>query len=368
MDQPTILSITGSDGTGGAGVQADIRTITAMGGTPVTAITSVTVQSRSGIHSVHALPAEVVAGQVRSVIDDARPRAVKVGLVNDAAAMGDIRDAIVGCPRIVVDPGILSSHGTRLMDAAAIKGLVRHILPETLLLLLRCSEAELLLGTLSPESAGEILTDDDMLRVARSLVALGPQWVLLRGGRVTEGRLTALLYGPGQHRFFTSFNIEGWQRHGVGGALSSAIATRLAFGDDVPEAIRRAHEYIHSQVVYAVDTPHRGQRPTEIYNHFLDLVAMHYRMAHDVSFYADRLAITARYLSQVTRNVVAKSPKTVIDEYLLREAEVLLSTTALTMQEISQRLGFSSPMRFSKFIHAHRGCTPTALRQRNGAL
>lgn len=356
MVQPTVLSITGSDGTGGAGIQADIRTIAAMGAAPVTAITSVAVQSRSGIHSVHSLPAEVVAGQVRAVIDDLHPRAVKVGLVADAAAMEPLRDAIVGCPRIVVDPGILSSHGTRLMDASAIDALVRHVLPETLLLLMRCSEAELIVGT-------PIRTDDDMLAVARRLCDLGPQWVLLRGGHLSEGRLTALLYGPAHQQFFTSYNVEGWQRHGVGGALSTAITTRLAFGDDVPTAVRRAHDYIHSQVVYAVAASSASQRPAELYNRFLDLIAGHYREAHDVAFYADRLAITTRYLSQVTRAVVGKPPKTVIDEYLLHEAETLLRTTSLSIQEVSDRLGFTSQVQICRFVQSRRALTPSELRR-----
>lgn len=358
MDQPTVLSITGSDGTGGAGVQADVKTISAMGGSAVTAITSVTVQNSRGIQSVHALPAVVVGGQVRAVVDDAHPRAVKVGLVGDAEAMAEIRSHIVGCPHVVVDPGVLSSSGHRLMDTAAISALVHHILPVTKLLVVRCAEAELILGR-------KILTDDDMVAVARRLVDLGAEWVLLRGGQHAGDRLTALLYGPNTKRFFSSFNIEGWTRHGVGGALSSAIATRLAFGDDVPTAVQNAHEYIHSQVVYAVALAGRRQRPADIYNRFLSLIATHYREAHDVTFYADRLAITARYLSQVTRAVVSKTPKQIIDEYLLREARVLLSCTTYSVQEISQRLGFTSQMQFSRFVHAKGGTTPTEMRLRN---
>lgn len=357
MDQPTVLSITGSDGTGGAGVQADIKTISAMGACAVTAITSVTVQNSRGIQSIHALPAAVVGGQVRAVVDDVHPRAVKVGLVGDAAAMAELRNHIVSCPHVVVDPGVLSSSGRRLMDDAAIAALVRHILPETKLLVLRCAEAEIVLGQ-------KILTDDDMLAVARRFVDFGAEWVLLRGGRHAGDRLTALLYGEGTERFFSSLNIEGWTRHGVGGALSSAIATRLAYGDDVPTAVRNAHEYIHSQVVYAVSSEGRRQRPAEIYNRFLNLIATHYREAHDVAFYADRLAITARYLSQVTRTVVGKTPKQIVDEYLLREASVLLSCTTLSVQEISQRLGFTSQMQFSRFVHAKGGATPTEMRQR----
>lgn len=362
-------------------------TISALGGSAVTAITSVTVQGLSGIQCVHALPAEVVAGQVRAVVDDLHPTAIKLGLISDAEAMTALRDYIVGCRHVVVDPGILSSHGTRLMDPAteagraALAALKLHILPETELLLLRCSEAEILLDT-------HITTDADMLRVARQLTEMGPRWVMLRGGAHTEGRLTALLYGDcsegsmgsncsvvtneqSEHskhseqyeQFFSSYNIEGWQRHGVGGALSSAIATRLALGDDMLSAVRNAHDYIHTQVVYAVDATNTLQRSASIYNRLLSLIADHHRTAHDVAFYADQLAITPRYLSQVTKAAVGKSPKQVIDEYLLHEAETMLRTTTLTIKEVSSHLGFTSQVQLSKFVQERRGCTPSELRR-----
>lgn len=333
-------------------------TISALGGSAVTAITSVTVQSSSGIHSVHTLPPEVVKGQVRAIIGDASPAAIKLGLVSDAVTMAALRNYIVGCRHVVCDPGILSSHGVRLMDDDALHALRHHIVPETTLLILRCSEAELLLGT-------TISTDDDMLRVARDLHDFGAQWVMLRGGQHAEGRLTALLYGEGHEQFFSSYNIEGWQRHGIGGALSSAVATRLALGDDVPTAVRNAHDYIRTQVVFAVDAVNVRHRSAELYNRLLSLVAAHHRTAHDVAFYADRLAITTRYLSKVTRTVVDKVPKQVIDEYLMHEIETLLCTTALSIQEVAHHMGFASQVQLNKFVKRLRHCSPSGLRLQN---
>lgn len=353
-NHPTILSITGSDGTGGAGVQADVKTITTLGANAMTAITSVTVQSRSSIRHVHLLPPEVVADQVRAIVDDSHPKAIKIGLVGDAAALQAMRSHVAGCRHVVCDPGILSSHGTRLMDDNAIAALKHHILPHTELLVLRCNEAELMLGT-------TIRTDNDMLRVARDLADMGPEWVMLRSGHHAAGVVTALVFNEEQYRFFSSHNVEGWQRHGIGGVLSSAIATRLAFGDDVPTAIRNAHNYLHSQVVYGVDS--NGQRPAELYNHLLDLIADHFREAHDVGYYADRMAITPRYLAQVTKNTVGKTPKQIIDEYIMHEAETLLTCTTHNMQEISDALGFKSQIQFSKFVQNKRQCSPTELRK-----
>ncbi len=134
-------------------------------------------------------------------------------------------------------------------------------------------------------------------------------------------------------------------------------------GDDVPTAVRNAHDFIHSQVVYAKpdETAHRA---IDHYNAFVSLVAEHYRSAHDVAFYADRLCITTRYLSQVTDNVVAKSPKQIIADYLLSEAKTYLGTTRLTIQEIADRLGFSSQALFCKFFKSQEKTSPSEYRNK----
>lgn len=351
-----ILTITGSDSTGGAGIQADINTITALGGQAVSAVTSVTIQSSEGIHSVHELPTDLVIGQIKATINDVHPRVVKIGLVHNAETIRQMRDEIIGCRHIVCDPGILSSKGERLADADTINAMCRYIIPETTLLILKCSEAEIVLDR-------SICTDSDMIEAAHELLSMGAEWVMLRGGTQTQGRLTALLCNKTSHSFFSSYNIEGWQRHGIGGALSTAIATRLAFGDDIPSAITNAHAYIHSQVVYAINPEEHVTRAADIYDQMMSLVAAHYETAHEVAFYADRLAITPRYLSQVTNKAVGKTPKQVIDTYIIKQAEQLLSTSRLTIQEISQRLGFSSQAMFSRFFHNQTGISPSVFRK-----
>lgn len=351
MKTNSVLSITGSDSSGGAGIQADIKTITDLGGDALTVISSVTIQDEQGIHQIYDLPAELVVGQARAIIQVQHPKAVKVGLLRDAETIRYLRGEIIACRNIVCDPGVLSSHGTRLMSDEAVASFVRHLVPECTLLMLRCEEAELILSS-------SIDSDDDMLAAAHSLIAMGAKWVLLRGGKHTEGSLTALLYGPDTQQFFTSYNMEGWQRHGVGGALSSAVATRLALGDDVKTAISNAHSYIHSQVVYAVADSQK-MRPADIYNQFMSLIAAHYHEAHDVAYYASHLCISTRYLSQITNRMVNKSPKMVIDSYIMQEACKLLHTSRLTMQEISNRLGFTSQAMFSKFFKKNEGHSPS---------
>lgn len=342
-----ILSINGSDSTGQSGIQSDIQTIAALEGYALTAITSA---------GKYALPADVVVGQTSSIISSFHPKAIKVGLVTDSETVRLLRNEVIATSRLVVAPGIFDSEGKQMVSDEVIKAFARYLIPEALLLMLRCKDAEKLLGI-------SIKTDDDMIEAAKQLREKGAEWVLLRGARHTKGRLTALLFGQDKTQFFTSYNTEGWQRHGVAGALSAAITTRLGMGDDVPSAIRNAHDFIHSQVVYAKkdETAHRS---IDLYNAFVCLVAQHYREAHDVTFYADKLCITPRYLSQITDNVVGKSPKQIIADYLMSEAKSYLDTTRLTIQEIADKLGFSSQALFCKFFKKQEKTSPSEYRSR----
>lgn len=353
----TILCINGSDSTGHSGLQADIRTIKDLGGYAVTAVTSVTIQNNGGILNIHELPTELVAGQIRAIYDDERPKAVKVGMIDNAETIRTIRNEIVGCPRIVCSPEVLSSHGGCLMTNDSIRAFCTHLLPICTLLMLKCTDAEIILGR-------RITTDEDMTEAAKSLLEMGAEWVLLRGGTYIQGRINALLMGKDYQRFFSSVNIDGWQKHGVGGTLSTAIAAHLAAGEEVTTAIAHAHDYLHSQVVYANTSAQntKALQPQHLYNTFLSLVADNYRTAHDVMYYAEQMNITTRYLSQITGTVAGRSPKQIIDSYLLQETEKLLANTTLTIQEIANTLGFSSQITFAKFYKTKKGFAPTAFR------
>ena len=359
-----ILSISGSDSTGQSGIQADIQTIAAVGGYAVTAITCIKTPSNSPIRG--DLDGAVVLAQVSSIIDNIHPKAIKVGLVTDSETIRLLRNEVIATDRLVVAPGIFDADGKQMIDDEAIRAIAEYLVPEALLLMLRCKDAEKMLGM-------SIQTDDDMVEAAKQLSEMGAKWVLLRGGCHTKGRLTALLLGQEKNndqcpmvnaQWFTSYNTEGWQRHGVAGALSAAITTRLGLGDDVPTAIRNAHDFIHSQVVYAKDTDERNRRSIDLHNAFVSLVAEHYREAHDVSFYADKLCITTRYLSQITDKAVGKSPKQIIADYLMSEAKSYLETTRLTIQEIADKLGFSSQALFCKFFRNQASTSPSEYRSR----
>lgn len=347
---PQVLSITGSDNSGWSGLQLDLRIITEMGGHVLTSATCIVMQKSAEIKEIINFPEDVIRQQVEDMVSDFHPRAVKVGLLRTPEAVRVVAREIVGCHQIVVAPGIMASAGMQLIDDNTMAAICRHLIPMASLLILRQTEAEKILGC-------TIGTDSEMLAAAERLTDMGAKYVMLRGGKISENRLTALLYGKDCQQFFSSYNIEGWQQHGVGGALSAAITTRLAMGDEVPEAIRNAHEFVHSRVVYSVKSSRSRLRPADIYNEFMNLLSDNYREAHDVAFYADRLNISTRYLSQITNETVSKSPKQIIAEYLLREARQLLENTRLSVKEVSAALGFSSNALFCKFFKQLQGET-----------
>lgn len=360
MTMKSVLCINGSDSMGHSGIQADIRTIKDLGGNAYTAVTSVTAQNKRSIMRVENLPADIVVGQVRSVYDEDFPKAVKVGMIDNPEAIRALRSEIVGCGNIVCSPVVVSSHGGCLMSNESIRCFCTYLLPICSLLIIKCIDAEIFLGC-------SIRTDEAMLDAARRLRQMGAKWVLLRGGVYNEGRINALLLGEEYESFFSSLNIEGWQRHGVGGALSTAVAVSLANGDGMLDAVSNAHSYMHNQVVYSSAASTKKAlplQPSKIYNKFLSLVSYNYRTSHDLSFYSRSLSISSRYLSAVTNAVSGQTPKHIIDYHIMREAEQLLLNTSNNIQEIANMLGFSSQVAFTKFFRSKKHMSPSVFRNR----
>lgn len=353
-------------------MQADIRTIAALGGYALSVVTSVTVQNTQGIHAMHDLPADIVMGQLKAIVDDVLPRAIKVGMVRDVESIKLLSGELAVCSRVVCDLGLVSSRGERLADGEVVAAVRRWLLPRVKVLTLKCRDAEVMLGH-------EVRRVEDMVASARQLLGMGPAAVLLQGGHCAERVLTDVLAvdGADEPVFFSSPDIEGWKVHGVGGTLSSAVATFLGQGIPVEQAVRKAHDYIRRLVVYAVDSQpwqgsggllHRAQasavsgRQVELYNRLMALVAEHHREARDVAFYAEQMSVTAKYLSQITRRIADKSPKQVIADYLMREVERELISTSQTVQEVAYQFGFESQALFCKFFKNLRGCSPTDYR------
>lgn len=342
-----ILTITGSDNTSTSGLQLDVRMIWEMGAEAMTTATCVMM----GLESFQ-FPPTVIARQIESVIRTCRPDAVKVGLIKSPEAVFAIEGELRGCRNLVVAPGIIASNGTQIVDNDTIRAMKQGLLGRARLLVLRQAEAEIILGM-------RISTNEEMLMAARSLTRLGAEYVMLRGARTHEARLTALLASEHRHEFFSTYNIEGWQQHGVGGAMSTAIATRLGMGDDVPTAVKNAHDYIHSRIVYTSESDGKRLRQSDLYNAFMSLLAAHYKEAHDVNFYASQLNVSQRYLSMITNRVVQKAPKVVIAEYLVQHAKLLLEGSRLSIKEVAHELGFRSESGFCTFFRQQTGLSPT---------
>ena len=247
------LTIAGSDSCGGAGVQADIKTMSALGVYAASAITSVTVQNTLGVQAIQAIRPEIVAGQIRAVMDDIKPTAIKVGMVNDQATILAIADTLrqYSPQKLVVDPVMVSTSGSMLMQKDALSTFCSRLLPMATLLTPNIPEAEVL-------SNLSISSIDDMDAAGRSILALGCKAVLIKGGHL-EGRKVDKLYLPnGEVCSFVHEAIATRNTHGTGCTLSSAIAAFMARGLALADAVAQAKTYL-SQALEAGKDVHIGE-------------------------------------------------------------------------------------------------------------
>ncbi|HET6184150.1 MAG TPA: bifunctional hydroxymethylpyrimidine kinase/phosphomethylpyrimidine kinase [Acetobacteraceae bacterium] len=243
-----VLAIAGSDSGGGAGIQADIKTITALGGYAATALTAVTVQDTTGVRGVIALPPEFVAAQIAVVLDDIGADAIKTGMLGNAATMQAIaevlaRPAQLGVP-VVVDPVMVAKGGASLLPEEALPSFQRHILPCTFLLTPNVPEAEALCGE-------RIETKEAMRQAAEALLTLGVSAVLLKGGHLPGPDVTDILATSTGTEAFTAARIDTRHTHGTGCTLASAIATGLAQGMGLRPAVLRARAYVRAALAAA---------------------------------------------------------------------------------------------------------------------
>lgn len=243
---PSVLSIAGSDSSGGAGIQADIKAISALGGYAASAITAITSQNTMGVQGIYPLPAEVVEGQITSVMDDLDVRAVKIGMVHDATIVQAIVRSLrrYSPPAIVCDPVMISTSGHRLMAEDTIRAIEQELFPLSSLITPNLHEASMLAGH-------DLHTVEDMKTEACRLARRYDTSVLIKGGHL-EGEqmcdVLAPLNRPDTTECFISLRIDSPNLHGTGCTLSSAIATQLACGYDMEEAIRRAKNYMDGAI------------------------------------------------------------------------------------------------------------------------
>ena len=233
-----ILTIAGSDSSGGAGIQADIKTITAHKMYAMSAITALTAQNTTGVYGILEATPEFVANQLDCIFTDIYPDAVKIGMVSNSEIISVIAEKLkeYGAKNIVVDPVMVATSGSDLMEGGAEDTLIKKLIPLATVVTPNIPEAEVLSGI-------KIESHDDMEKAAQIISEKATGAVLVKGGHLTE-TADDLIYHGGKSVWIKSERIENPNTHGTGCTLSSAIACNLAAGCDVEAAVRNAKEYI----------------------------------------------------------------------------------------------------------------------------
>jgi hydroxymethylpyrimidine/phosphomethylpyrimidine kinase len=245
-----VLVVAGSDSGGGAGIQADIKAITALGAFAATAITAVTAQNTVGVQGVVALPPDFIRLQMASVLDDLGADVVKIGMLGEAESVHAVADELDGRPRLplVLDPVMTAKGGAALLAGGAVDVLIARLLPRTALLTPNVPEAEALTGM-------AIADEDAMVRAGEALRGMGAAAVLLKGGHLGDDRpgpvVTDLLITADGVEAFSGARIETRHTHGTGCTLASAVAAGLAQGMALPAAVQRARNYVQAAIAAA---------------------------------------------------------------------------------------------------------------------
>ncbi|MEV5511243.1 bifunctional hydroxymethylpyrimidine kinase/phosphomethylpyrimidine kinase [Streptomyces orinoci] len=236
---PTVLTVAGSDSGGGAGIQADLKTMQAFGVHGMSVITAVTAQNSLGVQGTWPLPEEAVRAQFRSVVDDIGVRAVKTGMLASAGLVRTVAALLAetGAP-VVVDPVGVSKHGDALLAASARAAVREELLPRATVATPNLDEVAWLTGV-------RARTEADLPAAAEAVLACGPRWVLVKGGHLAgdEDAVDLLTDGTERH-WLRSPRLANRHTHGTGCTLASAVASGLALGRTVPEAVAAAKEYV----------------------------------------------------------------------------------------------------------------------------
>jgi hydroxymethylpyrimidine/phosphomethylpyrimidine kinase len=234
---PRVLTVAGSDSGGGAGIQADLKTMLSLGVHGMSVITAVTAQNSTGVHGYWELPAEAVDAQLGAVLDDIGVDAVKTGMLAspDLVVVTAKRLRDVGAP-VVVDPVCVSKHGDALLVPDAVEAIIVELLPIATVVTPNLAEVTTLTGLVVDDVPGQ-------RRAAEALLGLGPRWVLVKGGHLSGDAVDLLTDGDTVLELRAP-RLDNAHTHGTGCTLASAIASYLALGLSVPEAVRAAKDYV----------------------------------------------------------------------------------------------------------------------------
>ena len=257
----TALTIAGSDSCGGAGIQADIKTMTMNGVYAMSAVTALTAQNTTGVRAIVNSPPEILKAQIDAVFEDIYPDAVKIGMVSSVELIKVIAERLIffGAKNIVVDPVMVATSGSSLIGDGAVDALKNKLLPLARVITPNIPEAEVLSGI-------KILASDDMIKAAEIISDEFGCAVLCKGGHSLNDA-NDLLFEDGDYKWFNGRRIDNPNTHGTGCTLSSAIASYLAKGFDLSTSIIKAKEYITGALSDMLDLG-KGSGPI---NHFFNL-------------------------------------------------------------------------------------------------
>jgi len=264
MKMKTALTIAGSDCSGGAGIQADLKTMTMNGVYAMSAITALTAQNTTGVSGVYEVTPDFLGQQIDAVFEDIRPDAVKIGMVSSSGLIRVIADRLkfYKAEKIVVDTVMVATSGARLISEDAIDTLIEYLIPMATVVTPNIPEAEVL-------SKRKIDDENGMIRAAEEIGKNFHCAVLIKGGHSINDA-NDLLYENGKYLWFRGKRINNPNTHGTGCTLSSAIASNLAKGYDLETSVQKAKEYISGALEYMLDLG-QGSGPM---NHAFDLTGM----------------------------------------------------------------------------------------------
>ena len=239
---PRVLIIAGSDSGGGAGIQADIKTCAAYGVYSATAITAVTAQNTVGVQEVHKLPAEMVAAQITSVMDDIGADVIKIGMLGSQEIIETVAKAVDDVDAFVVlDPVMVATSGDPLMDEGAIEALKTKLIPVCDLITPNIPEAELLTGL-------KIDDTDDMTKAGEALLAMGAYAALMKGGHLDSKMIFDVLVSEDGNNLMSGPRLHSRHTHGTGCTLASAVAAGMASGTPLDEAVLSARDFVYEAI------------------------------------------------------------------------------------------------------------------------
>lgn len=261
---PSALTIAGFDGSGGAGIQADIKTFSALGCFATSVLTALPVQNTQGVRSIYPIPTAVVQEQIETILDDIFPDAIKIGMVHNSELVETIVNTLKNYPNIsiVFDPVMVATSGHRLIEEETIANIVDKLFPLAALITPNLDEASVL-------AEMEIKTVDDMYLAGEKILKFGCKSVLLKGGHLKLPKITSLYFdAAGEIHAFEFEKFQTNNTHGSGCTLSSAIAAYMARGKEQLEAVSLGQSYVHQAIYHAKDVQTgKGNGPL---NHFFD--------------------------------------------------------------------------------------------------